>query len=160
MVADTTAGYCLLRNVQDLLADEKTPHERRFGDPLKGPGIPFGSMVEYHPFFSAKEQSTLHQFGEKISPGTLLGHALFAGEIWKGDLMVADIEELEKMDASEIHAWRLIAKTVFMPKNGEHFIFPIADGTVQMSGRDQVVRKSTSIQDYPERGEVHNDDLR
>ena len=74
--------------------------------------------------------------------------------------MVADIEELEKMDASEIHAGRLIAKTVFMPKNGEHFIFPIGDGTVHMSGRGQVVRKSTSIQDYPERDEVYNDDLR
>ena len=126
---------------------------------LKGPGIPFGSMVEYHPF-SAKEQSRLLQFGEKVLPGTLLGHALFAGGIWKGDLMVADIEELEKMDASKIHARSLVAKKVFVPKNGEHFIFSIADGTVQLSGRDQVVRKSTSIQDYPERGEVHNDDLR
>ena len=74
--------------------------------------------------------------------------------------MFADIEELEKMDASEIHAGRLIPKTVFMPKNGELFIFPIADGTVHLSGRDQVVRKSTSIRDYPERDEVHNDDLR
>ena len=70
---------CYLRNVQDLMADEKTPYERRFVDPFKGPGIPFGSMVEYHPF-SAKEQSRLLQFGEKVSPGTLLGHALFAGE--------------------------------------------------------------------------------
>ena len=57
-----------------------TLHERRFGDPFKGPGIPFGSMVEYHPFFSAKEQSTLHQFGEKVLLVTLLGHALFAVE--------------------------------------------------------------------------------
>ena len=52
-----------------------------------------------------------------------------------------------------------IEKKVFMPENGEHFIFPLADGTVQLSGRDQVVRKSTSIQDYPERGEDHNDDF-
>ena len=33
--------------------------------------------------------------------------------------MVADTEELEKMDACEIHAWRLDAKEVLTPKNGE-----------------------------------------
>ena len=38
--------------------------------------------------------------------------------------MVADIEELEKMDAYEIHARRLNAKEVLTPKNGEQFIFP------------------------------------
>ena len=26
-----------LRNIQDLLSDGKTPHERRFGEPFKGP---------------------------------------------------------------------------------------------------------------------------
>ena len=31
--------------------------------------------------------------------------------------MVADFEELEKMDASEIHARRLNAKEVVSPKN-------------------------------------------
>ena len=25
------------------------------------------------------------------------------GEVWKGDIMVADIEEVEEMDASELH---------------------------------------------------------
>ena len=57
--------------------------------------------------------------------------------------MVADSEELKNFDASEIHARRLSAKEVFMPKNGDHFIFPIADGTVKLSGRDAGVRKST-----------------
>ena len=47
-----------------------------------------------------------------------------------------------------------------MPKNGEHFMFPTADGKVKLSGRDQVIRKSTSIQDLPARGEEHKDDLR
>ena len=39
-----------LLNTQDLLSDGKTPYERRFGEPLKGPIIPFGWMVEYHLF--------------------------------------------------------------------------------------------------------------
>ena len=42
--------------------------------------------------------------------------------------MVADIEELDKMDASEIHAWRLNAKDVISPKIGEKIVFPVADG--------------------------------
>ena len=48
--------------VQDLLADGKTPYERRFGEPIKGPVIPFGAMVEYYPI-SSRDQSRLHQFG-------------------------------------------------------------------------------------------------
>ena len=30
---------CYLRNVQDLLADGKTPYDRGFGEPFKGPVI-------------------------------------------------------------------------------------------------------------------------
>ena len=37
-----------LRNIQDLLSDGKTPYERRFGKPFKGPIIPFVSLVEYY----------------------------------------------------------------------------------------------------------------
>ena len=68
-------------------------------------------MVEYHPI-SAKDQSRLHQFGAKVLIGTCLVYALYAGGIWKGDIVVADIEELEEMDASELHAGRLNAKEV------------------------------------------------
>ena len=70
--------YCCLRNVQDLLSDGKTPHERRFGQPLKGPIISFGSLVEYH-FMTVKDQSRIHQFGKKVLPGLFLGYALYAG---------------------------------------------------------------------------------
>ena len=31
------------------LGDGKTPYERRFGEPLKGPIILFGALLEYHP---------------------------------------------------------------------------------------------------------------
>ena len=40
--------------------------------------------------------------------------------------MVAEIEELEKMDVSEIHARRLNSNEVLTPENGENFIFPVA----------------------------------
>ena len=34
--SDFMECYCYLRNVQDLLADGKTPYARRFGEPSKG----------------------------------------------------------------------------------------------------------------------------
>ena len=57
------------------------------------------------------------------------------------------------MDASEIHAKRLNAKEVLTHQNDEQFIFPVADGTVKISGGDKVLRTSTIIRDSPHRGE-------
>ena len=81
--ADSVECYTYLRNVTDLLSDGKTHYERRFGQPFKGPIIPFGSLVEYHPI-TAKDQSRIHQCGKKVLPGLFLGYALYAGEIWTG----------------------------------------------------------------------------
>ena len=67
--------------------------------------------------------------------------------------MVADVEELAEMNASELHARRLNAKEVLTPQRSRNFIFPIADGTVKISGGDQRLRTCTSIRDRPERGE-------
>ena len=103
--ADHMECYTYLRNVTDLLSDGKTPYEWRFGEPFEGPIIPFGSLVEYYPI-SAKDQSRIHHFGKKVLPGLFLGYALYAGGIWKGDVLIADLEELETMDASEIYSKR------------------------------------------------------
>ena len=114
--ADSMECYTYLRNVTDLLSDGKTPCERRFGQPFKGPIIPFGSLVEYHPII-AKDQSRIHQFGKKVLPGLFLRFAQYAGGIWKGDVLVAaDLEASETMDASEIYSKRLNAKEVIFPK--------------------------------------------
>ena len=58
---------------------------------LNGQVIPFGAMVEYHPI-SAKDMSRLHQCGRTVLPGIFLGYVLYAVGIWKGDIVVADIE--------------------------------------------------------------------
>ena len=107
-------------------------------------------MVEYHPI-SAKDLSRLHQFGAKVLPGVFLGYVLYAGEIWKGDIVVADIEELEQMDASELYTRRLNAKEVLTPQHSEKFTVHIADGNVKLSVGDQVLRTSTLIRDNPDR---------
>ena len=104
----------------------KTPFERRFGIPFNGPVILFGALVEYHPI-SAKDVSRSHQFGPKVL----------------GDTLVAEIEELEQMDASEIHARKLNTKEVLTLMKNENFVFPVADGTVKTSGGDRRLRPST-----------------
>ena len=154
--ADSLECYTFLRNVTDLLSDGKTPYERRFGQPFKGPIIPFGSLVEYHPI-TAKDQSRIHQFGKKVLPGLFLGYALYAGGIWKGDVLVADLEELETMDASEIYSKRLNAKEVIFPKEKGEFNFSNRRWTNQTPGGDQELRTSTLVRQRPIRGESHLD---
>ena len=47
-----------------------------------------------------------------------------------------------------------------MLANGENFMFRVADGTVKLSGRGRVFRRTTPIQDHHTRGgEEYNDDL-
>ena len=73
--------------------------------------------------------------------------------IWKGDITIAHIEELEEMNASEFHTRRLNAKEVLTPMKGDNFIFPVADGTVKTPGGDRRLRPSTLIRGRHERGE-------
>ena len=89
----------------------------------------------------------------KVLPGLFLGYALYAGGIWKGDVLIADLEELETMDASEIYSKRLNAKEVIFPKQGE-FTFTIADGRIKTPGRDQDLRTSTLVRHRPIQGRV------
>ena len=113
---DSMECYCYLRNIQDLVSEGKTSYERRFGEPFKGPTIPFGSLVEYYPI-STKGQSRIHHFGKKVLPGLFLGYALYAGGIWKGDILVADIEELEMMDSMQ--------RKTYFPKKMEDSFFQL-----------------------------------
>ena len=83
---------------------------------------------------------------------------MYAGGIWKGDVLIADLEELETMDASEICSKRLNAKEVIFRKQGE-FIFPIADGRIKSLGGDQELRTSTLIRHRPIQGESNIDFL-
>ena len=155
--ADSMECFSYFRNIKDLLSDRKTPYQRRFREPFKGPIIPFGSFVEYYPI-SAKDQSRIHQFGKKVLPGLFLGYALYGGGIWKGDIMVADVEELETMDASEIYS-RPNAREVLFPKQNGKFIFPVADGRIKYIGGDQELRTSTLVRHQPIQGESNIDFL-
>ena len=68
-------------------------------------------------------------------------------------MMVADIEELETMDASDIFSKRLNAKEVIFPKEKGEFIFQPQMDESKLSGGDQELGTSTLIRDHPIRGE-------
>ena len=91
----------------------ETPYERRFGEPFKGPIIPFGALVEHHPI-SARDQSRLHQCGKKVLPGIFLGYALIAVRISKWHILIADLEELAILDATDIYPRRINAQEVLI----------------------------------------------
>ena len=92
-------------------------------------------MVEYHTS-SPKDQSKIHLFGKNVLPGIFQGYEVNAGWIWKGDILIADLEDLEKMNASDFYHRRINAKEVLIRQKDDEFIFPVADGTAKLSGRD------------------------
>ena len=61
-----------------------------------------------------KDQSRLHQFGKKVLLVIFLGYELIAGRIWKGHILIADLEDLEKLDASEFYLRRTNTREVLI----------------------------------------------
>ena len=149
--------YTYLRNIQDLLSDGKNPYQRRFGEPFEKDQS--SRLVHWlsitHSLRPVKNPSIWKESLTWIVPRI----RTVRGGILKGDVLVADIEELESMDASEIYSKRLNAKEVIFPKENEKFIFPAADGRIKLPGGDQDLRTSTLIGDHPIRGEGQRDCL-
>ena len=92
-----------LRNIQDLLFDGKTPCERRFGEPLKDQ---LSRLVHWLSITLSLRKTSQESINleRKSYLDCSLDTLCTRGGIWKCDIMVADIEELETMDASEIYA--------------------------------------------------------
>ena len=63
------------------------------------------------------------------------------------------------MDASELYSKRLNPKEMIFPKENGKFIFPAADGQINLSGRDQELRTPTLVRHRPIQGEDHVDFL-
>ena len=53
-----------------------------------------------------------------------------------GDILIAEIEDLKNLDASEIYHRRVNAKEVLITQKEEEFKFAVADDTTKLSGRD------------------------
>ena len=80
--ADSMDCYRYLRNIQDPLADGKTPCERRFGVPFNGPVVPLRAKVEYLPYFCWRPVATA-SMRSKSPASIFLGCALHVGESGK-----------------------------------------------------------------------------
>ena len=84
---------------------------------------------------------------------------MIAERIWKREILVADNEELENMDAVEIRARRISAKDVLTPTRSEHFILQVPDGTTKLSGRDHEFREPTPRREPTVRSEDFSREL-
>ena len=69
-------------------------------------------------FWTAWKSQNQWRFGESFKD-----MLLFAGEIWEEDILIAEIEELEKLDASEIFPRRLNAREVLKTQKMENLYF-------------------------------------
>ena len=63
--------------------------------------------------------------------------------IWKGDILIAVIEELENLEASEVYPERLNAKEVLLTQRKGELVLLVADGTAKLSGRDHEFQEPT-----------------
>ena len=92
----------------------------------------------------------------------LLGRALFAEGIWEEDTLIAEIEELEKLGASELYSRRLNAKEVLITQKDWDFVFPMEDGSAKISGRnyefqEPALRRESTVRRENLSGESHRD---
>ena len=155
--ADSMECYTYLRNVIDLLSDGKLHTKGVLENQLKDQSFRLVHWLSMTVLQRKTSQESIN-LERKVLPGLFPGYALYAGGIWKGHIVVADLEELETMDASEIYSKRLNAKEVIFPKQRE-FIFPIADGRIKTVGGDQDLRTSTMVRHRPIQGESNIDFL-
>ena len=149
--SDSMECHYFLPNVQDFLTGRRRRGRDDSENPFKGPIIPVGAMVDYHPI-SPRDQAKMHQFGKKLLPGIFLGYELIAGGIWK-DILMADLEELRKLDATDFYPRRIIAKEMLTRKKDDMFILPIADGTAKLLGKVNEFREPSLRQESPVRSE-------
>ena len=98
-------------------------------------------MAEDHPS-SLEDQTRIHQFGKKVLPVIFLGCEPVAKRIWKGDILRADLEDLEKLDASDVYSRRIKEKQVLISQEDDEFLFPAVDGTANCQGE-------TTNSEYP-----------
>ena len=84
------------------------------------------------------------------------------GGIWDEDILIAEIEELEKLDASETYPRRLNAKEVRITQKDGEFVSLVADGSAKLSGRDYelqepTLRRESTVKKESLNGESHGD---
>ena len=72
---------------------------------------------------------------------------------------MADLEDLEKMNASDIYPRRINAKEVLIRQKDDKFIFSVADGTTKLSGRDYEFQEPTLRREQTVRSEGRSGEI-
>ena len=83
------------------------------------PQIPFGSPIEYHPFL---KKIKFFNSARKYYQESFLVSRWSRGNFGKRDILVADIENLEKFYASDINRRRMNANEVLIKQKDDEFI--------------------------------------
>ena len=83
-----------------------------------------------------ERQSTNSSICKEIVTKNLSRICFDRGWIWEEKILTADIEELEKLDASETYPRRLNAKEVLITQRDEEFVSLMADDSAKLSGRN------------------------
>jgi len=86
------AGTGVLDNTQSREGDSPW-HKRHDKGKFKGKRIPFGSLVDFMP---SPIRGTMPKFAPRTQPGLFLGYFLLPGGRWKGDILVASLEDLRQ----------------------------------------------------------------
>ena len=151
--------YTYLRNVPQIYyLMGRRPMKDVLGNHLKDLLFYLASLVECHPI-TAKDQSRIHQFGKKILPGLFLGYVLYTDGISKGDVLIADLEELETIDASEIYSKKLNAKEVIIFETRRIYFFQSQMDEIKTLGGDQELTTTTLVWHRPIQGKSNIDFL-
>ena len=115
----------------------ETPHERRFGEPFKGPMIPSGALIEYHPI-SPKDKARILILARENNQESDLAMS-WSRVILQRRYSDSRSEDLEKVGYSSSTTQREGDSN--WTKDDE-CKFPVADGTAKLRGRDYEFRES------------------
>ena len=129
--------FCYFRNIQDTLADRKSPFETRFGSPCDCPVTPFGAVFFPKNPMSTKDRSRLHQFDSKMLPGIFIG---LRSESWRKLDRRLDHRRLARhWEQRRVRSSRqkIQVQRKWHQCIAEAFVFPGADGSLRQEGHAQ-----------------------
>ena len=97
-------------------------------------------------YFTERSEKNSSIWQERITRNELV-----ARWIWKWEILIVDLEDLEKLDASDVCLRRIFAKEMLIRQKGDECIFPIADCTAKLAGgdyefREPALRQESTVQ--------------
>ena len=113
-------------------------------------------------YFFSEQQSNIIRYQRKIRRGSISSarkssHVFFWVGIrspcgsWNGDVLVADVEELQENDATDVFLRRMTTEEVLVPNEGHKFISLFVHGSAKLAGEGSEFRTSDRIRRHIEK---------